>query len=143
MSALQERIVYNKEENQDQNEMETVTEELADSNIKEEDEKEQVVTPWTVQSEGEVDYEKLIVQFGCQRLTEDITQRMERLTGRKLHRWIRRGMFFSHRDFSQILDLYEAGKKFFLYTGRGPASNMHLGHMIPFQFTQVRNSVQF
>lgn len=123
--------------------MEQVTDAIADTTItenndKNKEEKEQVVTPWTVQSEGAVDYEKLIVQFGCQRLTEDVCQRMERLTGKKLHRWIRRGMFFSHRDFNKILDLYEMGTKFFLYTGRGPASNMHLGHMIPFQFTQVK-----
>ena len=52
---------------------------------------------------------------------------MERLTGKKMHRWLRRGMFFSHRDFSHILDLYEKGVKFYLYTGRGPSSNMHLG----------------
>jgi hypothetical protein len=36
-----------------------------------------------------------------------------------------------------ILDRYEAGKPFYLYTGRGPSSDsMHLGHMIPFVFTQ-------
>lgn len=36
-----------------------------------------------------------------------------------------------------ILDRYEQGKPFYLYTGRGPSSDsMHLGHMIPFVFTQ-------
>jgi tryptophanyl-tRNA synthetase len=36
-----------------------------------------------------------------------------------------------------ILDRYEKGKPFFLYTGRGPSSgSMHLGHMIPFMFTK-------
>lgn len=99
-------------------------------------EKEQVVTPWTVQSEGAVDYDKLIRDFGCHHLTKEIVDRMERLTGKRMHRWLRRGMFFSHRDFNHILDLYEKGQKFYLYTGRGPSSNMHLGHMIPFQFTK-------
>lgn len=34
-----------------------------------------------------------------------------------------------------ILNLYEEGKPFYLYTGRGPSSDsMHLGHMIPFMF---------
>lgn len=38
---------------------------------------------------------------------------------------------------SQLLDLYEAGKKFYLYTGRGPSSDsLHLGHLIPFHFTK-------
>ncbi|KAH9161538.1 tryptophanyl-tRNA synthetase, partial [Lactarius sanguifluus] len=53
------------------------------------------------------------------------------------HILLRRGMFFSHRDFNIILDRYEKGKPFFLYTGRGPSSDsMHLGHMIPFVFTK-------
>ncbi|XP_068982599.1 tryptophan--tRNA ligase, cytoplasmic isoform X2 [Bombus flavifrons] len=34
-----------------------------------------------------------------------------------------------------ILNLYEQGKPFYLYTGRGPSSDsMHLGHLIPFMF---------
>jgi tryptophanyl-tRNA synthetase len=40
-------------------------------------------------------------------------------------------------DFGTILDRYEQGKPFFLYTGRGPSSDsMHLGHLIPFMFTK-------
>ena len=43
----------------------------------------------------------------------------------------------TRRDFNIILDRYEQGKPFFLYTGRGPSSDsMHLGHMIPFVFTK-------
>jgi tryptophanyl-tRNA synthetase len=62
---------------------------------------------------------------------------MEKLTGRPVHRFLRRGLFFSHRDLSMILDLYEQGKPFFLYTGRGPSSDaLHMGHMIPFMFTK-------
>ena len=38
------------------------------------------------------------------------------------HRFLRRGLFFAHRDMEKILDAYEAGKPFYLYTGRGPAS---------------------
>ena len=38
------------------------------------DDKEQVVTPWTVQSEGAVDYDKLIRDFGCHHLTKGTTQ---------------------------------------------------------------------
>jgi tryptophanyl-tRNA synthetase len=62
---------------------------------------------------------------------------MERLTGKVPHRFLRRGIFFSHRDLEHLLDLYEKGKKFYLYTGRGPSSEaLHLGHLIPFQFTK-------
>ena len=62
---------------------------------------------------------------------------MERLTGRKPHRFLRRNIFFSHRDLTQLLDMYEKGQKFYLYTGRGPSSEaLHLGHVIPFHFTK-------
>jgi len=99
--------------------------------------KEQVVDPWTVESEGAIDYDKLISQFGSQKLDPEIIARMERLTGKKVHRFLRRGIFFSHRDLTMILDLYEKGQKFYLYTGRGPSSEaLHLGHLIPFHFTK-------
>lgn len=40
-------------------------------------------------------------------------------------------------DLEIVLDLYESGQKFYLYTGRGPSSEaLHMGHLIPFQFTQ-------
>ena len=100
----------------------------------------QIVDPWTVKSEGAIDYDRLLSQFGSQRLDEDLVKRIERVTGKKAHRLLRRGIFFSHRDLHQLLDLYEAGKKFYLYTGRGPSSEaLHLGHTIPFHFTKVAN----
>jgi hypothetical protein len=38
---------------------------------------------------------------------------------------------------NHILDKYEKGEKFYLYTGRGPSSeSLHLGHLIPFTFTR-------
>lgn len=99
--------------------------------------KAQVIDPWTVESEGAIDYDKLIDQFGSQRITQDIIDRIEKLTGKKPHRFLRRGIFFSHRDINAMLDLYEKGQKFYLYTGRGPSSeSLHLGHVIPFHFTK-------
>lgn len=106
--------------------------------------KEQVVTPWDVEGgvdeQGNVqviDYDKLIKQFGTKPVNEDTLARFEKVTGHKPHHFLRKGLFFSERDFSKILDLYEQGKPFFLYTGRGPSSDsMHLGHMIPFLFTK-------
>ncbi|KAH7528877.1 hypothetical protein FEM48_Zijuj05G0124400 [Ziziphus jujuba var. spinosa] len=45
--------------------------------------------------------------------------------------------FVIGRDFNDILDAYEKGDKFYLYTGRGPSSEaLHLGHLIPFMFTK-------
>lgn len=97
------------------------------------------VDPWTVagKSETGIDYDKLIKKFGSSKIDEELIQRFEKVTGQKAHHFLRRGIFFSHRDFHTILTLHEAGKKFYLYTGRGPSSeSMHIGHMIPFMFTK-------
>lgn len=85
-----------------------------------------VVTPWEVS--GIVDYSKLIQQFGSAELTPGLVARLERVTGRPAHHFLRRGIYFSHRDLDKMLDLCEAGQKFYLYTGRGPSStSLHLG----------------
>ncbi|GAA5899734.1 hypothetical protein JCM8208_004549 [Rhodotorula glutinis] len=104
---------------------------------------EQVVTPWDVQGatvdgvQMAIDYNHLINQFGTKHIDNELLERFERLTGRKPHLLLRRGTFFSHRELNLILDRYEQKKPFYLYTGRGPSSDsMHLGHMIPFVFTQ-------
>jgi len=99
--------------------------------------KSQIVDPWTVESEGAIDYDKLIDSFGCQRISPELIERMERITGKKVHRFLRRGIFFSHRDLNVLLDYYEKGTKFYLYTGRGPSNqSLHFGHLIPFLFTK-------
>jgi tryptophanyl-tRNA synthetase len=96
----------------------------------------QVVTPWDVEAENGVDYDKLIGTFGCSKIDQALIDRIEKLTGQRAHRYLRRGYFFSHRDLNLILDAYEKGEKFYLYTGRGPSSgSLHMGHLIPFTFT--------
>jgi tryptophanyl-tRNA synthetase len=96
---------------------------------------EPVVTPWDVS--GLIDYDKLIKQFGSRPIGDDLLARFEKITGKKPHVFLRRGIFFSHRDLSRVLDQVEAGKKFYLYTGRGPSSGaLHLGHLVPFVFTR-------
>lgn len=92
-----------------------------------------VVTPWEVK--GKVDYNKLIKQFGTRPITESLLSQMKKHT-KDLHYLLRRGIFFSHRDFDWILDKYERGEKFFLYTGRGPSGPVHLGHLVPWIFTK-------
>jgi tryptophanyl-tRNA synthetase len=66
-----------------------------------------------------------------------LVARWEQVTKTKAHRFIRRGLVFSHQDIELILDDVEAGRPIYIYTDRGPSSeSMHLGHMIPFQFTK-------
>jgi tryptophanyl-tRNA synthetase len=92
-----------------------------------------VVTPWEVR--GEVDYQRLIERFGTQPIDAALLARIARHAG-DLHPFLKRGLYYSHRDLPWILDEYEQGRKFVLYTGRGPSGSMHLGHLIPFMFTR-------
>lgn len=99
----------------------------------------QVVTPWEVEASEDkgIDYDRLIVQFGCSKLSPEIVTRVERLTKRRPHHLLRRGVFFAHRDFDKLLDAFEQKRPFYLYTGRGPSSEaLHIGHLIPFMFTK-------
>ena len=92
-----------------------------------------VVTPWHV--EGDIDYDKLIKQFGTQKISNELLSKLQKITGED-HFMLRRGVFFSHRDLNLILENYETGKEFFLYTGRGPSGHTHIGHLIPWVFAK-------
>ncbi|MBI5253312.1 MAG: tryptophan--tRNA ligase [Euryarchaeota archaeon] len=92
-----------------------------------------VVTPWEVK--GEIDYDKLVERFGTQRITEELLRRIKK-HAKTLHPMLRRNIFYSHRDLGWILDEYEKGSKFILYTGRGPSGDTHLGHLMPWIFTK-------
>ncbi|WP_455140316.1 tryptophan--tRNA ligase [Candidatus Hodarchaeum mangrovi] len=92
-----------------------------------------VVTPWEVH--GKIDYNRLMEKFGTSPITEDLLERIRRHAG-DLHFMLRRGIFFTHRDMDWILDEFEKGNKFHLYTGRGPSDHTHLGHLVPWVFTK-------
>ena len=92
-----------------------------------------VVTPWEVT--GDVDYERLIRDFGTQPITGPLAKRLEDVLGDSAY-LVRRKVFFSHRDLNHVLDDYDKGKGFFLYTGRGPSGPMHIGHILSFYFTK-------
>ncbi len=101
---------------------------------------EMVVTAYEVS--GEIDYTKLVNQFGSTLIDDPLMQRIKAHTvgkgkAEKLHRFLRRGIYFSHRDMNALLDCIEKGQPMYLYTGRGPSSaSMHIGHLIPFLFTK-------
>ncbi len=94
---------------------------------------EMVVTPWEVS--GKIDYEKLTREFGTEPLTIDLLERLQKYAG-ELHIQLRRRIFFSHRDLDWVLDEYDKGRKFALYTGRGPSGPVHIGHIVPWIFTR-------
>src|SRR4030042_4550833 len=83
------------------------------------------VTPWEVS--GEINYEKLIKEFGTSSIPDNMKKRIN-----DCHPLLKRGIYFSHRDFDKWLANYDKGKKVSVITGRGPSEKMHLGHLVPF-----------
>lgn len=79
------------------------------------------VTPWEVS--GEVDYEKLIKDFGVQPLKELPAVFKENLL-------FRRKVVFSHRDIQRVLEAVKSKKKFVMMTGLMPTGKFHIGHAL-------------
>lgn len=90
------------------------------------------VTPWEVK--GTMDYDRLIVEFGLEKLSEELLHKIHKIGGSNV--MLDRKIFFAHRDMKWILEEYSKGNKFFLYTGRAPSGKMHIGHLVPFLFTK-------
>jgi tryptophanyl-tRNA synthetase len=74
-------------------------------------------------------------QFGTQPITKTIIDKVMKFTG-DVHPMLKLQYFFSHRDFDWILNKYQNGEKFYLYTGRGPSGMVHMGHLLPWLFTK-------
>ncbi len=86
---------------------------------------------------GLINYNKLVQDFGTTLIDQALIDRFVQVTGQPVHPWIRREIFFSHRDLDKFLDAYEKSEPIFIYTGRGPTSDsLHFGHLIPFIFTK-------
>ena len=93
----------------------------------------QTLTPYKVK--GNIDYDKLIREFGTEKIDEALLKRIKKHAG-ELHYFLTRKIFFSHRDMNWLLNEYEKGNKFFLYTGRAPSGPVHIGHLVPWIFTK-------
>jgi len=91
------------------------------------------VTPWEVT--GKVDYERLMKDFGTQPITPALKKKVD-LLAKDSNVLLERDVYFSHRDLDKVLSDYETKKGFFLYTGRGPSGDMHIGHILPMLFTK-------
>ena len=91
------------------------------------------VTPYEVS--GAVDYNRIVKEFGVEFITSDLLKRIEKISGEP-HFMLKRGIFFAQRDIKWILDEYEKGNEFFLYTGRAPSGKIHVGHLMPWIFTK-------
>ncbi|MFA7708218.1 MAG: tryptophan--tRNA ligase [Candidatus Pacearchaeota archaeon] len=91
------------------------------------------VTPYDVK--GDIDYNRLVKEFGIEKINPQLLERIKKHT-KELHFMLRRGIFFAHRDLKFILDEYDKGNKFFLYTGCGPSGPIHIGHLQTWYFTK-------
>ncbi len=84
------------------------------------------VTPWEVT--GNIDYDKLIKEFGTQSLDNKIISRLKK----PMPAVLRRELYFSHRDLDKWLDAYNNKERVTIVSGRGPSAKMHIAHLIPF-----------
>jgi tryptophanyl-tRNA synthetase len=82
---------------------------------------ESMVTPWEVK--GDIDYEKLVKEFGLSPMKQISDKFEENLL-------FRRKIIFAHRDIQIILDAIKNKKKFVMMTGLMPTGKFHIGHMI-------------
>lgn len=60
-------------------------------------------------SMASVKAEDLCANFGISKIDIELLERFERITGHKPHPFMRRGLYFAHRDFDQFLSAYENG----------------------------------
>lgn len=91
------------------------------------------VDPYNV--EGKIDYDRLIKEFGLEKIDNSILEKIKKKT-KDFHPMLKRKIFFAHRDLKWLLDEYDKGNKFFLYTGCGPSGPIHLGHVVVWYFTK-------
>ncbi len=91
------------------------------------------VTPYDV--EGQVDYGRLEERFGIQPIDNRLMERIKKDAG-ELHYMIRRKIFFANRDMNWLLDEYEKGNRFYIYTGIAPSGGMTIAHLPSFVMAQ-------
>lgn len=91
------------------------------------------VTPYDV--EGRVNYNKLAEKFGVHPITDEMERRIVKIAGES-HYLIRRKIYFAQRELNWLLDEYEKGNKFYVYTGIAPSGNMTVAHLLPFIMAQ-------
>jgi len=84
------------------------------------------ITPWEV-SGGNIDYERLIKDFGIVKIDEKLRKSLNHI-----HPLLRREVYFASRDMEKWLAEAKKGHRVSILTGRGPSEKMHLGHLVPF-----------
>lgn len=100
------------------------------------EESDQTVTPFVATTKSTFNYKKLTEEFGLDLITDDLLNRLQKVTGCEINHLLYRQIFFCHQDFTKIIEAKEQGKEIYIYTGRGPSAEaLHFGHFIPMEFT--------
>ncbi|VVB78103.1 Tryptophan--tRNA ligase [uncultured archaeon] len=81
----------------------------------------EVFNPWEVK--GDIDYDKLIKEFGVSPLKE-LPDVFNKELGYK------RKIIFAHRDIQRVLEAIKNKKKFVMMTGLMPTGKCHIGHLM-------------
>ena len=92
-----------------------------------------VLTPW--ESKGRIDYGRLVEAFGLRAIDDETRHALREAAGGE-HFMVRRGIFFAHRDLDMILESRRSGRGFYVYTGRGPSGQTHIGHLMTWTFAR-------
>ena len=93
----------------------------------------QTVNPYEVK--GDIDYNKIITDFGLKPLTKETLERLDNLA-KGSNYMIRRGIYFAERDLNWLLDQYEKGNRFYVYTGIAPSGGMTIAQTMQFQMAK-------
>jgi tryptophanyl-tRNA synthetase len=80
-----------------------------------------MITPWEVT--GDIDYDKLLKEFGIQPLGELPEVFNENVL-------FRRKVVFAHRDIGRIMNAMKNKSPFVMMTGLMPTGKFHIGHML-------------
>ena len=75
--------------------------------------------------EGEIDYDKVIKEFGVEPI-EALKPKLKKLE--EISLLYRRGIIFAHRDLNKILDAIEKKENFAVLTGFNPSAPLHFGN---------------
>jgi tryptophanyl-tRNA synthetase len=94
------------------------------------DRTDSTVTPYA--ANGEIDYDRLLEQFGADRLTHEDRRRFPEPVDPLLDR----DVYYAHRSIERVFSAIESGDRLSVVTGCGPSGPMHIGHLIPFRMAR-------
>ena len=83
---------------------------------------EDIVSPFNIQavSERGIEYGRYAERKKLERVNEEIKERIERITGGKVHRYLRRGIFFAHKEMEKVIREVEEKRPVYLLISKSP-----------------------